>query len=1482
MPDRIEARSLADTREQATPALPGGSPAFKEVDFPVVSIGGSAGGLEACSRLFDALGDMAGAAFIFVLHLDPTHESLVAALLAGHTRLTVLEAADGMPIEADHVYVVPPAALLTLREGVFHVEATHGRQGARLPFDTLLRSLARSCGRRAACVVLSGNGADGSAGLLALQREGGFVIAQEPAEAEYGSMPRSAIETGAVDKVLLLADMPAALAQWHTQVAVTAGSGSHAESSDRLPEIIDLLRAGTSHDFSLYKPGTLRRRVERRIAMASLPVRDMDSYVTALRNDAAELAELSRDLLIHVTGFFRDALVFEALAETVIPGLIAAHPPGQTLRIWVAGCSTGEEAYSLAMLFQERLDAAKSAFKLQIFASDADAQSVAVAREGCYPMTIESHVGASRLARFFVREDRCYRVLPELRALVVFTVQDLLTDPPFARIDLISCRNVMIYLGLEAQRKILALFHFALRSGGVLLLGHSESAGSTPDRFEVILKPASLYRQIGRKRPGDVDFAKNLGKPAQPSTIAAETAPPSRQAALASLCQLHALGTHVPAALLSNHAHECLYSLGPIQRYLRVAPGHATLNVLAMVSPDLRPHLRSAIHRCIQENAPVTVAGGSTLHEAGSIACDIAIYPVHNDGEDLLLIYFLDQPAGAGRQTKAAAGSPPPPEHLARQVAKLEGRLASTQAELLAALHSLEVSGDEQKTINDNALATSEEFQTTNEELLTSKEELQSLNEELTALNSQLQETLEQQRTTSADLQNVLYSTDVATLFLDPDLNIRLFTPATKALFHIIKTDIGRPLEDLRSLAADPGLAADARMVLRTLEPIERAIETPTGAWCRRILPYRTHDNAVEGVVITFADIAQHRLAAGALEAAKAEAERANAAKSRFLAAASHDLRQPLQTLSLLQGLLAKRMQGAVETGLVAKLESTVASMSGMLNALLDINQIEAGVVCAEITGFRIDDLLDRLRNAFVYDAAAKGLDFRVVPCSLRVQSDPALLKQILRNIVANALKYTPSGRVLLGCRRHGAMLRIEVWDTGIGIAAEELNAIFDEYHQLDNDARERERGLGLGLSIVRRLSELLDHHVHVQSRPGKGSVFIIEVPLSADMPVAVPEPHDGGSPAGPMPDGPQAETERPGGRLLVVEDEPDLRDLLTSILIDEGYHAHAVADGPAALTLAASIRPDLLITDYNLPGGMDGLAIVAKLRESLGPTLPVIVLTGDITTASLKSVAGQNCRHLSKPVKPQELARAVRAMLSGPARPQPSGDVRVQSVSAGAARPVVFIVDDDRNIRDIVRTVLEDGGLGVQDFSSAETFLAAYRPGGEGCLLIDAYLPGMDGLELLQHLRTAGDLLPAIMITGSSDVPMTVRAMKAGAADFIEKPITAADLLASIGRAMERARDTGKLAAWQDSAAGHIDDLTPRQRQIMGLVLAGCPSKNIAADLGISQRTVENHRASIMRVTEVRSLPALARLALAAAASAERKAGSLVNRREQ
>ncbi|MDZ5454565.1 chemotaxis protein CheB [Labrys sedimenti] len=1442
-------------------SLPRRGPSSGDNDFLVVGIGASAGGLDAAAGLMKALPAKNGMAFILIQHLDPTHHSMMADLLASHTSMVVGQAEDGMRLEPDHLYVIPPGTYLSVANAALRLSEPQARHGARLPFDFLLHSLAEEYGDRAVCVILSGTGADGSLGLKAVKHEGGLVIAQDPDEAGYDGMPRNAISTDSVDLVLPVAGIPDALARYDRRMALPgtkSNLGLEGSTQKGVSQILELLRTRTAHDFTLYKSGTLQRRIERRMAMAAIERDGVGRYLDLLSSDADELDLLAKDLLINVTSFFRDRQVFDFLATKIIPNLVRNHPPDRPLRIWIAGCSSGEETYSLAMLFREEIAAAARHLKLQVFASDVDPDAVASAREGLYPTTIETEISPERLARFFVKEEQGYRVLPELRAMVVFTVQDVLADPPFSRLDLVSCRNLLIYLLPEAQEKVIALFHFALREGGFLLLGNSETMLNAADRFEVISKPERLYRRIGRTRPGDLDFALNAGDGLRVPARMVQNSGPSRQAALAELCRRMVLETYAPAAILINREHECLYYLGQTDRYLHVPAGSPTRDLLAMARQNIRIKLRSAIQRASQENVRTVVAGvRSNRDDGGSFR--IVVQPIQNGGEDLLLICFIDEPASTRRQPHGSTS------HDAPRIAELEEELEATRIELTTAIRNLETSSEEQRIINEEALSVNEEYQSTNEELVTSKEELQSLNEELTALNSQLQETLERQRTTYNDLQNVLYSTDVATLFLDTNLNIRFFTPATKALFSVIPTDVGRPLADLSSLATDSALLADARTVLDTLHPIEREIKARNGSWyLRRILPYRTQDNGVEGVVITFADITERRHVTDALETARREAQRANIAKSRFLAAASHDLRQPLQALSLMRSILEKsiredRKEEALV--LVARLDDTTTAMSGMLNSLLDINELEVGTVHAEMASFPVADLLARLREEFTYHAQAQGLVLRVIPCGLSIYSDPRLLEQMIRNLLSNALKYTKRGRVLLGCRRHRDKLSMEIWDTGVGIPNEELQAIFDEYHQLDNAARERGRGLGLGLSVVRHLGELLDHPVHVRSRPGKGSVFAVEVMLQTQLAAAVQGWQS------PQAKGKVVVPHR-SGAILIIEDDPEVRDLLDLLLAGDGHQTATAADGPTALGLITrgTIRPDLVLADYNLPNNLDGLAVIAKLRTLLHRNIPAIILTGDISAATLSDIANHDCIQLNKPVRPKELIQTVQHLLHAPraSMPTPSRGLDNTGTSRTVAA-IVFVVDDDRYIRDTICKMLEEDGYTAEGFATCEAFLEAYHPGPETCLLIDAYLPGMSGLELLRHLDHAIHRLPAIMITGNSDVPMAVEAMKAGALDFIEKPFGQGELLTSVKRALERSRDASALSAWREAAASHIATLTKRQRQIMDLVLSGHPSKNIAADLGISQRTVENHRAAIMRKTGSKSLPALARIALAA-----------------
>jgi two-component system CheB/CheR fusion protein len=833
------------------------------------------------------------------------------------------------------------------------------------------------------------------------------------------------------------------------------------------------------------------------------------------------------------------------------------------------------------------------------------------------------------------------------------------------------------------------------------------------------------------------------------------------------------------------------------------------------------------------------------------------------------------------------------------------------------------------------------------------------------------------------NLQDILNSSGIATLVVDRNLKLRFFTPVVTLLFKALTSDLGRPISEISRRFADDDLLLDIQTVIATSVSLWREVEADSGAWYnRRLLPYRTEENDIQGVVITFADISEmkaaeqeteaarvysnsivdtirqplvvldhelrivsaspsfyrsfailpvsavgwtlpqirdrcldvqalrnflDRIAAGsdvaedyeiqielpprgrrvlqlnareipavypgkkktllaidditdrkhaeaAVGAAKKEAERANLAKSRFLAAASHDLRQPLQTLALLQGVLAAKVKDTDALKLIARLGESLDVMSGMLNKLLDINELEAGIVNAAVTAFSIDEVLGRLRGEFADHAAAKGLRCHVVSSNLTVRSDPGLLEQMIRNLLSNALKYTDQGKILLGCRRLGDRLRIEVWDTGSGIPEGELDAVFEEFHQLDNPARERSRGLGLGLAIVQRLADLLGHTIDVRSRPGKGSVFSIEVPCIAGKVDAVlrSEPQ-------------AAEHIGAGESILIIEDDPTIREMLQLLFEIDGYRVTAAADGKSALDLVRrrAVRPGIVIADYNLPNGLTGLEVAARLRETFDPALPVLIVTGDISTDTLRAISTASCVQLNKPIRADELSRLVRTQLSAPRRKFDERSVQSSAASAAVDNgPTVFLIDDDAALRAALRDVIAGDGRRVEAFASCEAFLEAYRPDRKGCLLVDARLRGMGGLALLQQLKAEHHGLPSIMITGHGEVSMAVEAMKAGAIDFIEKPVSHDALLASVERALELSRDSTALSSWRDAAATRIGSLTRREREIMDLVITGHPNKIIADDLGVSQRTVENHRAAVMRKTRSKSLSDLVRLA--------------------
>lgn len=830
------------------PATGRAGPGAGDQRFPIVGIGASAGGLEALEQFFSQVPANSGMAFVVVQHMDPNQKGLLPELLQRCTPMKVCVAQDRQPVRPDSVYVIPPNKDLSLLRGMLYLFEPAAAHGLRLPIDFFLRSLAEDMGHQSIAVILSGMGTDGTLGVRAIKEHAGLVLVQDPANARFDSMPRSVIEHGLADITARAEELPARIG-----ASVEYGHQHAAEAQDApvqsaLEKVVLLLRSRTGHDFSMYKKSTLHRRIERRMGIHQLD--HMADYVRYLRENPQELDLLFRELLIGVTNFFRDPGAWAVLGEKVFPALFDAHPEGKALRAWVPACSTGEEAYSIAMCFHEALTQAKPAarFTLQVFATDLHEEAVNRARLGVYPQNIATDVSAGRLARFFTEEGGGYRINKEIRDLVTFAPQDVIIDPPFTKLDLLSCRNLMIYFDQELQAKLIPLFHYSLNPVGFLFLGSAETVGSFTDLFAQLDPRSRIYRRLAPNSAHPaVDFPNRFPVPSAGSP--GRRLPVVPAATLQTLADQTLLQRFSPAAVLVNGMGDIVYISGRTGRYLEPAAGKANWNVHAMARPGLRGELAGALARAVRSKGSVTVER-VVIEESGDAAVTLGAHYLDGPGplQGLVMLVFTDVPP-------VARAKPGRPSRNAR-VAELEQALQEALSENLANREEMQTSQEELKSSNEELQSTNEELQSTNEELTTSKEEMQSMNEELQMVNQELQARVDDLAWASNDMENLLNSTDIATIFLNNTLNIRRFTRRAQRIFKLLPGDTGRPLSDISTDLVYPDLQQDARQVLRTLMFCEKQIPTHDGHWFSiRIMPYRTMDNAIDGVVITFWDI---------------------------------------------------------------------------------------------------------------------------------------------------------------------------------------------------------------------------------------------------------------------------------------------------------------------------------------------------------------------------------------------------------------------------------------------------------------------------------------------------------------------------------------------------------------------------------------------------------------------------------------------------
>jgi two-component system CheB/CheR fusion protein len=1204
------------------------------IGFPVVGIGASAGGLEPLEKLFELMPADSGMAFIVVQHLSPTHESQMAEILSRKTKMPVSQIEDEMPIEPNTIYVIRPNRYLTIEKGKLHLSPPALQKKINVPIDIFFHSLAEEFGERAIAIILSGSGSNGSLGVRSVDAAGGLVLVQDPDTAIQDSMPKSTIATGLADFILNVEEMPSILLQQAQHLrkrepglAVPALGKTAGPPGDDLSKIVSIVRSRLGCNISNYKKKTLLRRIQRRMDFNRLD--KIADYAAMLRSSPDEVQALFKDMLISVTEFFRDADAWEFLRKEVIARIVAEKDNFSSIRVWITGCATGEEAYTVSILMHEELQRARKNCKVQIFATDIDATALEIARAGIYPASSAKQLGAERLRRFFLPLEggRRYQINKAMREPVVFALQNVISDPPLSKIDLICCRNLMIYLEPEIQKKLIGLFHFALGEGGYLFLGPSENAGPPNESFAPLSKKFRIYRRLS-KRVREAPFPIDYTPPIAHAIGSGRPAP--RESELSVIAQKALIEQFGPTAVVVNQLLQILYYYGATDKYLQGPSGLPTHDLLALARDGLRNPLRSVVHVALRDNQNAS-ARARVRRDGGYAPVRITAVPIRAavKSDSLALIVFGDEEVVPYSADDARPGDEP----LVRQ---LEAELRATKVELQSALEQFDTSNEEFKAANEEMMSMNEELQSANEELETSKEELQSLNEELSTVNHQLQAKVEELEAANDDLANLLASTELATLFLDPQLHIKRFTPSATKLFNLIPSDIGRPLASFSKKVNDPTLLEDAEGVLHTLQPSCREVSSSDGRWYnRRVLPYRTEANRINGVVVTFSDVTEFRTMERSAEAERRFARSivesvsepivvldpslfiryANAAFYRafkltpkrseglhLLEADSANWNSPelhknlekiksgeLSSFEIefragedghrrvyLLGGRTLHEDGILENGILIrlfdvtdvqlekenlvalnrKLETTVQQLSLANRELEHITYVLSHDLRTPLRGIRnyvdfitadldgkvqgkaaedlkmlaqsaenfvklFEDLLEYLvaargpirntqidLNSMVRNIASffAGDDKKkvVVKGDLpQIRAPQGLIHQIFQNLIENALVHNRSAKPKVEINAESIAASPKIWsfsfkDNGVGIAPGDRERIFRVFQRLDPP--QSRAGTGVGLAIVRKIVERLGGQIRVESKPGEGSTFYVDLPEKADV----------------------------------------------------------------------------------------------------------------------------------------------------------------------------------------------------------------------------------------------------------------------------------------------------------------------------------------------------------------------------------------------
>jgi two-component system CheB/CheR fusion protein len=1265
------------TKQERAPAATGGSSPGRgrrsvaaagtgaaPLAFPIVGVGASAGGLDAFTQLLTHVPADSGMAFVFIQHLDPNHASRLREALARVTKMKVSDVDSGVLVRPDEVYVMPPDADLSIEAGRLILQPRR-RQDRRphLPIDAFFRALAVDRGSRAIGVVLSGTASDGTEGLRAIKAESGITFAQDPRSAKFGGMPQSAVEAGVVDHCSTIPRLADELLRLGRHPYLARAAVWPASDEGAFKQILGLIDRAVGVDLAEYKRPTVERRLSRRMALRGLE--NVTAYLALLERDPAEVRALYEDILIHVTSLFRDPEAFESLRTLVFPAILARKGEGMPVRVWVAGCSTGEEVYSLAICLLEYLQDTAQTRTIQIFGSDVSERAVDKARAGIYPDAALRDLSDERRRSYFTKVDGGHRVNKAVRDLCVFVRHNLARDPPFSKLDLVSCRNVLIYFDQALQKRVLPTLHYCLRPGGFLLLGRTENISGFGRLFVPVDRARKIFARTAVASPLQFAPRSELHPTAAARLDRAVAVQPKRSADVARHIDRLLLGRYAPPGVVVNERLEILQFRGRTGSFLQPAPGEPQTNVVKMARDGLLAALTVTIAKAKKTLAPVRKEGVEVDQDGFVRRCNLVVLPVSGipEAEERLYVVLFEPASAAGEKTKRGAGATGRGKRLPvdRPSSRLEHELAATREYVQSLIEEHGRSNDEVAAANAELISNNEELQSMNEELETAKEELQSTNEELTTVNDELHSRNQEMNVVNNDLINLLGTVDIPILILDPERRIRRFTPQARSILNVLPTDVGRSIGDIKLNIEVPDLARQIDQVVEQSAMKESEVQDGEGRWYRmQIRPYRATDDRIDGTILSLVDIDALKHHVSEAQQARAEAEQANRAKDQFLATLSHELRTPLSAMLIHAQRLSRDDLAAEQVKASGQaVERGTRLQVQLIDDLLDVSRIVSGKLKLQWRSLSVAKVVQAALESVSAPAERKSIRFRVSlgRAGSQVHGDATRLQQVFWNLLHNAVKFSAEhSEVTVVIEEVDGHSRVSVIDAGVGIEPHFLPQVWQRFTQEDSSNARGHSGLGLGLAIVRHLVEAHGGTVQAESAgKDKGATFSVTIPLLAEQA------------SGPAGEAPAPGTTPPAGgrntadiaallgvKILVVDDDLVMRDAVMSMLSQTGAVVRGAESADEAMATLAEFRPEILLSDVAMPGE-DGYSFIRRVR-ALGAGRG-----GDVPAIALTALAGEDDRqralsagfqvHLSKPVDLERLTQELLAQAPAAAK---------------------------------------------------------------------------------------------------------------------------------------------------------------------------------------------------------------------------------------